>query len=83
MRVEKKISSSGAITLPKQMRLAAGLKNGGGVVAENTGDGGIVIRAKSPGCTLCGSSRDIVQICSALRLCGECRSMVKEVLRDE
>ena len=69
----KKITKSGSITLPRQIRQELGLLPGVAVEISGTEDGGLVMRKHTSSCHLCGSADDVMTY-KGLTLCRECRT---------
>ncbi len=67
----KKITKSGGITLPRQMRQELGLLPGVALEIHPTDDGGLLLCKHTPSCHLCGSADD-VKTCKGLTLCRKC-----------
>lgn len=67
----KKITKSGGITLPRQVRQELGLLPGVAVEITGTEGGGLVMRKHTPSCHLCGSAEDVITH-KGLTLCREC-----------
>ena len=74
----KKLTSKAGLTIPKDIRLAAGFAGGMAVDIEETADG-ILIRKHRPTCCYCGSV-DNVRSIKGRDTCKKCaEEIVKEV----
>lgn len=67
----KKITKSGGITLPRQMRQELGLLPGVALEISLEADGSLRLCKHTPSCHLCGSADD-VKTCKGLTLCRKC-----------
>lgn len=72
----KKVTKSGAITLPKQMRTEAGIFAGNAVDIEMSDDG-IKIKKHVPTCQFCGST-DGVKSVIGIEICPSCAFKIHE-----
>lgn len=62
MKEFKKISKSGAITVPIRLRRELNIKNGDAVTIEPLANGGMVIKPYRPSCIFCGAENDIKEL---------------------
>ena len=70
MRLTKKISRSGAVTLPKTLRTEMGLPTGSAVDIETCGKQ-IVIKKHTPLCYFCGMAENIF-VFNGTEICTQC-----------
>lgn len=75
----KKLTSKAGITIPKDMRLSAGLTGGMAVDLTETADG-ILIRKHRPACCYCGSEVDVKSI-KGRDTCRKCADQIVEEVR--
>lgn len=76
----KKLSGSGQITIPKDMRFATGIRNNMAVDIEQV-EGGILIRQHTRACRFCGSIESIGTI-KGEPVCPKCAKEVYEEVRE-
>lgn len=67
----KKITKSGRITLPRQMRQELGMLPGVALEIRPEADGSLRLCKHTPSCHLCGSAEDVITH-KGLTLCREC-----------
>lgn len=67
----KKITKSGGITLPRQIRQELGMLPGVVLEISPAEDGSLLLRKHTPCCHLCGSAED-VKTYKGLTLCWKC-----------
>lgn len=72
----KKLTSKAGLTIPKDIRLAAGFTGGMAVDIEETTDG-ILIRKHRPTCCYCGSVEDVKSI-KGRDTCRNCAAEIVE-----
>jgi len=78
----KKVTKSGAITLPKQMRTEAGIFAGNAVDIEMSDDG-IKIKKHVQTCHFCGSVNGVKNV-MGIDICRDCAAKIhKAVICDE
>ncbi len=73
----KKVTKSGAVTLPRGIRQATGLLPGVPVDVEADGEG-IRISKHVPACSLCGSVEEVAWV-MGMEICGRCAGLIGEV----
>lgn len=80
--VSKKVSESGSITLPKQLRTEAGIFAGHAVDIEMT-DEGFVIKKHAPTCHFCGNAENVKTV-MGVDICRDCAAKIhKAVVCDD
>lgn len=78
----KKITKSGAISIPKTMRLETGMHPGVGVDVEQNGDT-ITIKPHVPTCRFCGGVERVKSVMD-IEICTDCAAKIHEaVLSDD
>lgn len=70
MTISKKLGSKGAVTIPQQLRHAAGIMPGAPLDIEDAGDG-LIIRKHVPSCSFCGSVENVVKV-EDIEICACC-----------
>ena len=74
----KKTTSKGALTIPKDLRAATGIREGSAVDIEQV-EGGILIRQHVPACRFCGSIESVDTV-RGEPVCAKCAAEIfKEV----
>lgn len=73
----KKLTSKAGLTIPKDIRLAAGFTGGMAVDIEETSDG-ILIRKHRPTCCYCGSINNV----RAIKGRDICKSCAEEIIEE-
>ena len=73
----KKLTSKAGLTIPKDIRLAAGFAGGMAVDIEKTADG-IMIRKHRPTCSYCGSVDNVRSIKGR----DTCRNCAEEIIEE-
>lgn len=76
----KKITKSGQITIPKQIRARAGMFPGGAVNIECTEDGAVILKTVVPCCSFCGSPDEVFDVLGT-RVCKPCAQKIYEKAR--
>lgn len=79
MTVSKKVTKSGAITLPRQIRQETGIFPGVPVDIEHDDDG-VHIRKHVPTCHFCGSVDEVADACG-IEICRVCAEKIMEVFQ--
>lgn len=72
----KKISKSGSVHLPKELRSELGISTGCAVDIDTDGET-IAIRKHVPICRFCGSVKSVVSVLE-IEICKECAIKIKE-----
>ena len=67
----KKLTKSGAVTIPRTIRSELGLYPGDSVEIDVTEAGNIVIGRHRPGCICCGNTVDVIRQGDKY-ICGKC-----------
>lgn len=70
MIMNKKLGSKGGLTIPRQLRYAAGIVPGAPLDIEDAGDG-IIIRKHVPSCSFCSSVENVVKV-KGVEICAVC-----------
>ena len=78
----KKIGTSGAITIPRQMRAKAGMFPGNAVNITCDADGTVTLKTVVPCCSFCGSPEDVFSV-SDTRICQKCAEIIKEKVSEK
>ena len=81
LMVTKKITKSGAVTLPRQVRQMTGLLPGVPVDMEE-GPGWVYITKHVPTCHFCGAADEVYKILG-IEICRSCAGKIKEVVEDD
>lgn len=76
MKVAKKISKSGAITLPKALRSETGLFPGNAVDIESNKDGSLTIKPLVPCCRFCGTVENVLRADENIFICRNCAKTI-------
>lgn len=71
MRAYKKITKSGSVTLPRQIRQELGMLPGVALELTATENGELLMRKRTPSCRLCGSADHVVTH-NGMTLCRGC-----------
>lgn len=79
MAISKKITKSGAVTLPRQLRQDSGILPGVPVDIE-ADENGVHIKKHVPSCHFCGNVDDIGQACG-IEVCKNCAEKIWEVFQ--
>ncbi len=79
MVVSKKITKSGAVTLPRQIRQETGILPGVPVDVKIDGNG-VRIRKHTKSCHFCGTMDDVEEACG-IEICRGCAAKIWEVFR--
>lgn len=74
---QKKIGKNGGFTIPKSLRVDAGLPAGSAVDVEQV-DGGVMIRPHVELCRICGRAEQVVVLGGK----GICRACAQKALED-
>ncbi|MBQ8982688.1 MAG: AbrB/MazE/SpoVT family DNA-binding domain-containing protein [Lachnospiraceae bacterium] len=77
--VYKKMSKSGAITIPKHVRTQYGIPGGDAYKISVKDDGDIVLQPHTPRCIFCGTAEHVT-IMNGRGICAECVVKAKEAL---
>ncbi len=72
----KKISKSGSVHLPKELRSEIGMPTGC-AVDINTDGKSITIQKHIPICSFCGSAEDVLNVLG-IEICRHCAEKIKE-----
>lgn len=75
MKTSKKICKNGSITIPKQIRVEAGLFSGNAVDIEVSPTGKIIISSSAPCCRFCGSPEKIIKA-DGIEICKTCATKI-------
>lgn len=75
MKTSKRICKNGSITLPKAIRVEAGLFPGNAVDIETAADGTVTIKPVTPCCHFCGSPEQLVTV-ENITICKKCAMKV-------
>lgn len=70
-KMYKKISKTGGITIPSQLRYALNIPKGAAVEITTSEDDEIIIRKHIPTCMCCGTAEN-VKVINEVELCQEC-----------
>ena len=81
MQVSKKVTNSGAVTLPRGVRQETGILPGVPVDIM-TDDEGIHISKHVPACFHCGTVDNVKTVCD-IEVCGNCAKEIMEVFDNE
>ena len=74
----KKITKSGSITIPRDMRTESGLHPGVGVDVECNGDT-VTIKPHVPTCRFCGSVERVKGV-MGIEICADCAAKIHEAV---
>lgn len=76
MKIERKISKSGGITIPSNMRMQLGIQGKEKINIEPQENGDIVIKRIQGTCIFCGNTNN-VQAFKGKFICSDCRKELK------
>ena len=74
----KKLSKSGAIVIPKEMRVDMGLHPGTGIDLTQDKDA-IIIKPHVPICRFCGSVENVTSVLE-IEICADCAAKIYEAV---
>lgn len=78
MTRQKKMTSKGSLTIPKDLRADAGLVPGMAVDLEHRPDG-VLIKKHVPVCRFCGSTEEVITVTAMMKI-DLCRSCGEKIL---
>ena len=79
MKTSMKLSKSGCLTIPKDVRVRLGWKTGMSLDISSTPDGALVIRKHAEICRFCGSAQNLCRY-KDLVICRSCAETMKGAL---
>lgn len=74
----KKISSTGSVNIPKDLRFDVGLHTGQGVKLEQDGEN-IIIKPIAKVCKFCGSTQNVKSV-MGINICTDCGHKIHEAV---
>lgn len=81
MRVNKKVTKSGAITIPRSIQRETGILPNSAVDII-TDEEGIHILKHTPTCNFCGAVEEVKKVCG-IEICKECAMKIQIQIREE
>jgi transcriptional pleiotropic regulator of transition state genes len=81
MTVSKRLNSKGGVTIPQQLRHAAGIVPGAPLDIEDAGDG-LIIRKHVPSCSFCSSVENVV-IVQGVEICAVCAAQLSDAAKEK
>lgn len=81
MLISKKLGKRGGITIPQQLRHAAGLHPGAPIDIEADGSG-LIISKHVPSCNLCGAVENVVTV-EGMDICPACAKRIAAVAAEK
>lgn len=80
--MKRRINKNGGVTLPKLVRVEAGLHPGMAVDIVATAQGNVAVQSVHRCCLLCGSPEDVLEI-GNVDICRNCAQKLREVLDEQ
>lgn len=82
MKKHKRLSKSGSINIPVQLRREYGIRDGDAFEIDVSPDGTVLLKPYVPRCVFCGNTEDVTQM-NGKGICVNCVVKAKEVFKGE
>lgn len=79
--IVRRIDDLGRVVIPKELRTIRGIKEGDPVAIYVDGDA-ICLEKHTPGCTLCGSTEQLMDV-DGIKICRDCGVKVVDKFMEE
>lgn len=82
MKKYKRLSKSGSINIPVQLRREYGIRDGDAFEIDVSKDGTVLLKPHVPRCVFCGGTEDVMKM-NGKGICPECVLAAKEAIMKE